>query len=95
MSMHNNVIVEIYDAIKALQEEKSQVIADDTPLIGGESLLDSMKLIELCLALEDKAADLGFDFDWTSDAAMSKSRGMFRTAGSLATEFINQMVSKK
>jgi len=95
MSITNNVKTEVYDSIKALLEDKSQVIADDTPLLGGESLLDSMKLVELCLALEDKAADLGFDFDWTSDSALSKSRSMFRTAGSLATEFINQMESKK
>lgn len=54
-----------------------------------------MKLVELCLALEDKAPDLGFEFDWTSDAAMSNSRSMFRTAGSLATEFINQMDIEK
>ena len=65
------------------------------PLIGWESVLDSMKLVELCLALEDKAADIGFEFDWTSDAAMSRSRSMFRTAGSLASEFINQMETKK
>ena len=54
-----------------------------------------MKLVELCLELEDKATNLGFEFDWTSDAAMSRSRGMFRTAGSLAAEFINQMETKK
>jgi hypothetical protein len=47
------------------------------------------------LALEDKASDLGFEFDWTSDAAMSKSRSMFRTAGALAAEFLSQMESKK
>jgi hypothetical protein len=91
MSKPDNYKTEVFGAITALLEDKSQVVADDTPLIGGGSVLDSMKLVELCLALEDKAADLGFDFDWTSDAAMSKSRSMFRTAGSLATEFINQM----
>ena len=95
MPIPNNVKAEVYDAIKVLLDNKSQVVAADTPLIGGESLLDSMKLVELCLALEDKATDLGFEFDWTSDAAMSKSRSMFRTAGSLATEFINQMETKK
>ena len=95
MPIPNPVILEVYDAIKVLLEDKSLVVADDTPLIGGESLLDSMKLVELCLALEDKATDLGFDFDWTSDAAMSKSRSMFRTASSLATEFINQMENNK
>jgi hypothetical protein len=54
-----------------------------------------MKLVELCLALEDMAVEIGFEFDWTSDAAMSRSRSMFRTAGSLVAEFIIQMEAKK
>ncbi len=95
MSTTNSVNTEVFDAIKALLDDKSLSVTGDTPLIGGESLLDSMKLVELCLALEDKATDLGFEFDWISDAAMSKSRSMFRTAGSLAAEFINQMEAKK
>ena len=95
MSNINWVKNEVYEAIKALLEDRSQSVMDDTALIGGESLLDSMKLVELCLVLEDKATDLGFEFDWTSDAAMSKSRSMFRTAGSLVTEFIQQMETKK
>ncbi len=95
MSTPNKIKTEVFYAIKVLLENKSLVVEDDTMLIGGESLLDSMKLIELCLSLEDKATELGFEFDWTSDTAMSKSRSMFRTAGSLATEFINQMETKK
>lgn len=95
--MLNNPLIknEIYTFISELIEDKSQVIADEMALIGGDGLLDSMKLVELCLALEDKAAELGFEFDWTSDAAMSKSRSMFRNAGSLVTEFTNQMETKK
>lgn len=85
----------IYKIIANLLENKEIKIQDDMPLIGSDSVLDSMKLVELCLALEDKAADLGFEFDWTSEAAMSKSRSMFRTAGALAAEFISQMESKK
>lgn len=86
---------QVYEVIEDLLNDGLQSVADDTPLIGSESLLDSMKLVELCLSLEDMAADLGFEFDWTSDAAMSKSRSMFRTAGSLATEFFHQMELKK
>ena len=59
-------------------------------LIGKEASLDSMKLVELCLALEDRATDLEFEFDWTSEAAMSKSKSWFRTAGTLAEEFYEQ-----
>lgn len=86
---------EIFALIRALPEDPSLDVADDTPLIGDGSLLDSMKLVELCLALEDKAADLGFEFDWTSAAAMSRSRSMFRTAGTLAAEFVQQMEAQQ
>lgn len=95
MSANESIKSEVFSEISKLLEDKSLAVADDIPLIGGESVLDSMKLVELCLALEDKAADIGFEFDWTSDAAMSRSRSMFRTAGSLASEFINQMETKK
>jgi len=86
---------QVFKQIAILIEDKSLAVADDMPLIGGESALDSMKLVELCLALEDKAAEMGFEFDWTSNAAMSQSRSMFRTAGSLAEEFIRQMEAKR
>jgi acyl carrier protein len=95
MSTENNVKLEVFDAIISVLENKSLSVTDDMALIGGGSILDSMKLVELCLELEDKATDLGFEFDWTSDAAMSKSRSMFRTAGSLAAEFSSQMEIKK
>ena len=68
---------------------------DDMNLIGKEASLDSMKLVELCLALEDKAGDLDFEFDWTSEAAMSRSRSLFRTVASLAEEFLAQSQSKE
>jgi len=65
-------------------------INENMQLIGGESLLDSMKLVEVCLALEDIADEHGFEFDWTSEAAMSRSRSMFRSIAALAEEFANQ-----
>ncbi len=65
-------------------------ITEDMQLIGGDSLLDSMKLVEVCLALEDLADEHGFEFDWTSEATMSKSRSMFRSIITLAEEFANQ-----
>jgi acyl carrier protein len=95
MSSAESVKNDVFNQISQLLEDRSLKVTDNTALIGGDSALDSMKLVELCLALEDKAADMGFEFDWTSDAAMSRSRSMFRTAGSLATEFISQMEAKK
>jgi len=90
-----NIKTEIFDVIKSLLDNKNLAITDDTPLIGSDSLLDSMKLVELCIALEEKASVIGFDFDWTSDVAMSKTRSMFRTAGSIAAEFVRQMELQK
>ena len=68
-------------------------IDEDMELIGGNSLIDSIKLVEICLALEDKADEIGFEFDWTSDSAMSKSRSIFRSVKTLAQEFSNQSES--
>ncbi len=65
-------------------------VTEDMQLIGGDSLLDSMKLVEVCLALEDLAEEHGFEFDWTSEATMSKSRSMFRSVTTLAEEFSRQ-----
>ena len=69
-------------------------ISADMPLIGGTSLLDSMQLVEICLALEDVAEENGFEFDWTSETAMSKSRSMFRSVVALAEEFASQSEAK-
>tara|TARA_B110000977_G_scaffold197561_1_gene280405 strand:- start:41468 stop:41752 length:285 start_codon:yes stop_codon:yes gene_type:complete len=90
----NTIKSKVLLIIAAHVADKSIKIIDETPLVGGE-LLDSMKLVELCLALEDKASEFDFEFDWTSATAMSKSRGMFRTAGTLVSEFVNQMKAKK
>jgi acyl carrier protein len=85
----------VFEQVSKLLQNKSQPVIDDMPLIGDGSVLDSMKLVELCLALEDMAFEMGFEFDWTSDSAMSRGRSMFRTAGSLTNEFIRQLDSAK
>ena len=54
-----------------------------------------MGLVTLCIFLEDTSGDNDFEFDWTSDAAMSKSRSMFRSAEALAEEFIKQADDQK
>jgi acyl carrier protein len=81
----------VFEIINKLLPDKTITINGDMPLIGSEGIFDSMGLVELCVNLEDKASELGFEFDWTSDSAMSRTHSMFRTAESLATEFVNQM----
>ena len=82
-----NVVVQ---EVSALLREESAKISAETQLIGEAGVLDSLGLVELCLRLEDRAAEFGFEFDWTSDAAMSRSRGMFRSVESLQAEFLRQ-----
>ena len=81
----------VFEIIKKLLPDKTTAVNGDMSLIGSEGIFDSMGLVELCVNLEDKASELGFEFDWTSDSAMSRTHSMFRTAESLATEFVNQM----
>jgi hypothetical protein len=57
--------------------------------------MDSMKLIELCLDLEDIATKLNFEFDWTSEKAMSKLGSVFMNVETISTEFIKQYKNKK
>lgn len=70
--------------------EKPTSVKKDSELIGQNALLDSMKLVELCLSLEDMADECNFEFDWTSESALSRSRSMFRTVEALALEFVRQ-----
>ena len=73
---------------------KNFKITDDMKLIGSDSPLDSMKLVEMCVALEDIAEDHDFEFIWTSEATMSKSNSIFKSIDSLAEEFANQSKTK-
>lgn len=79
----------VINAISEVIEEKIE-ISEDMQLIGSNSLLDSMKLVEVCLILEDTADEHNFEFDWTSETAMSRSRSMFRSVSALAKEFSTQ-----
>ena len=91
IGIEDEILADLEVIVKDITSEEE--ITEEMQLIGGESLLDSMKLVEVCLALEDLADEHGFEFDWTSDAAMSKSRGMFRTVSALCEEFARQSES--
>jgi hypothetical protein len=85
----------VLEAVRSLLEDKSLPLDGATPLIGDRSVLDSMRLVELCLLLEDAAREQGFEFDWTSDSAMSRSRSMFKSVGALAGEFSAQAAGRQ
>lgn len=66
-------------------------LADSDRLLGEGGVVDSMGVVSLCLDLEDLAIDLGFNFDWTSDSAMSQLSSMFSSIDALASEFNRQL----
>ena len=70
-------------------------IAPDSPLVGGGSLIDSMALVQICLALEEKSQSGGFSFDWTSEKAMSSLNSIFKSPESLAAEYNHQYATSK
>jgi acyl carrier protein len=90
-----NYIKETIREILMQDDGKDLKITNNMSLIGSNSLLDSMKLVELCITLEDKASEIGFEFDWTSETTMSKSRSMLRSINTLAEEFVNQFKTQK
>ncbi len=90
----NDIKCKIFDSIQSLVEDASFGVTDNTQIIGSEGVLDSMRLVELCLKLEDLGEEIGFDFDWASNATLSRSRSMFRTAKTLSDEFLTQMQNK-
>ena len=83
-------IEELLDIIKTSIDDDIEINATSN-LVGGNSMLDSMGLVQTCIALEDKSQEHGFNFDWTSEKAMSTMSSIFRTPSSLAQEYNRQL----
>ena len=80
--------------LRPLLKDQSLLIEESTELIGSSGIIDSLGLVELCLRLEDAALVEGFEFDWTSERAMSRNTSIFRTVGSLSKELGRQKSEK-
>ena len=84
----------VLELIAAQMGVQPNDLNEDDQLFTQTGGIDSVGLVELCVNLEDLAASIGFDFDWTSERAMSEHFGMFRTVKSLVAEFERQMSEK-
>lgn len=62
-----------------------------TKLVGRESVIDSMGLVNIIIDIESEFLDRGFEVSLTSENAMSQSRSPFRSAETLA-EYIHQQI---
>lgn len=81
---------ELIDVIKSVIDEEVD-IDPQSSLIGGDSLIDSMGLVQICLALEERSQSEGFSFDWTSEKAMSSLNSIFKTLETLTEEYNRQL----
>ena len=86
--------LELIDIIYGVIEEDFE-INDTSPLIGGNSSIDSMNLVQICLALEEKSEEDGFEFDWTSEKALSSLNSIFKSPETLALEYNRQLSCSK
>ncbi len=84
------MIQQLVEIIRDVIDDPAADVPADASLVGEGRLLDSMALVQVCLRLEELADEQGFSFDWTSEAAMSRSRSIFRSVKSLADEFARQ-----
>ena len=85
---------ELIDLIKIALDEEID-INPQSSLIGGDSLIDSMGLVQICLALEERSQSDGFSFDWASEKAMSSLNSIFKTAQTLTEEYNRQLKESK
>lgn len=86
--------VELIDVIKSFIDEQAD-IDPQSSLIGGDSLIDSVGLVQICLALEERSQSEGFSFDWTSEKAMSSLNSIFKTPQTLTEEYNRQLAESK
>ncbi len=83
--------------VKELIKIINDIVNDDfeldetSTLVGGKSMIDSMNLVQICIALEERSQKDGFEFDWTSEKAMSELNSIFRTPETLTKEYNRQM----
>jgi acyl carrier protein len=84
------VFTSFTDALNGRSEEVPAdfEVAESTPLIGHESLLDSLGLVQLIVDLEQRVEEAsGVIITIADDRAMSQRNSPFRTAGTL-TDYI-------
>ncbi len=87
-------VTELIKIIESSVDENIQ-LNPSSPLIGKNSRIDSMNLVQICISLEEKSQDDGFNFDWTSEKAMSSLNSIFKTPTTLTNEYNLQMQNKK
>ncbi len=90
----NRVIAEAIDELNELKPEKEQVsCSPEMALYGKDSPLDSVDLVNVLLAIEEKLED-EFDLTFTiaNEKAMSMRNSPFRTVATLSDYLATELV---
>ena len=75
----------IVGEVAGILDRSPDEVDGQTRLIGSERAIKSFQLVELLLAVEDYCeSELGFEFDWESDSALSEARSFLRTIDDFA-----------
>lgn len=75
----------VRDEVAALTGQQPETVLPDTVLVGAGRVVDSADLVMLLIAAEEYAREeLGAEFDWTSDSAMSEARSVLRSIATLS-----------
>tara|TARA_B100000524_G_scaffold236962_1_gene126221 strand:+ start:377 stop:667 length:291 start_codon:yes stop_codon:yes gene_type:complete len=88
-------VIKILKEISVMNDNSLTKMNEDSLILNDDNNLDSMAIVQLCIALEDKSKSFGFDFDWTSEKAMSSMNSIFKTPRSISNEFNKQLINNK
>ena len=87
-------VIKILKEISVMNNNSLKQIHEDSLILNADNNLDSMAIVQLCIALEDKSNSFGFNFDWTSEKAMSSMNSIFKTPKSISDEFNKQLINQ-
>jgi acyl carrier protein len=68
-------------------------VSSDTVLLGSESELDSMGVVNVVIDVESHFQDQGYSISLASEKAMSRKNSPFRTVSTL-TDFILELIEE-
>ena len=86
--------VKDYLETKDNTEEIVNKLTKDTPLIGNNSVLDSIGLVNIVVDIETEFLDNNIEISLLSDKAMSSRISPFRSIGALSNFIYNQINGK-
>lgn len=95
MDVLNDLIYPVIDELKENMDEPDTLVkSPDTPLIGPQSVLDSLDFVDLTLGIESKLTEeLGITIVLANEKAMAKETNPFSTIQTL-TDYVKEIIAE-